>query len=191
MSRFMRAIALVAIAFASAPAAAATPWWFSIGGNLSHVDNASVANCGGGQAALTVGARLMLRAQFSHISYEHHDSDGSNECDVGYWGDSDVKESALLVGVMARGGAYLALGPASADFGDRDSFDELDKPQGKDTGLRVEIGWSSRRQTYKPAGVEWFAFRTVNDIRNYTGAGINLTLGPRRPRVSARPRPAR
>jgi len=173
---------------ASAPAPAATPWWFSLGFNGSRVNN-SEGNCGGGQGALSYGGKLMLKLQYSHVSFEDEDhSDGS--CDLGYWGDSSVSEPALLVGVIGRSGAFAAVGPARVDFGDRSIYDDPDTPRGIDTGVRFELGWSSRRQSYRPVGLELVLFQTSNSIQSYAGLGINVTFGPRR-RISARPLPAR
>ena len=190
----MRQVLLLAVlgfgCLATAPARAATPWWFNVGANFTHVNDAAVANCGGAQAAFTFGSRLMLRAQVSEITWEGHDTQEGNECDVLWFGDSGATEASLMLGVMGRSGAYIAVGPARADFEERNTFHPND-PYGVDTGTRFEIGWSQRRRTGKTAGVEVFAFATPNDIRNYAGIGVNLTLGSRRQRVSARPLPAR
>ena len=189
----MRQVLVLAVlglgCLATAPVFAATPWWFSIGPNYSRVDN-SEGNCGGGQGAFSFGGRLMLRLQFSQVTFEDEDHHGGN-CDAGYWGDSEAVEPALLVGAMSRTGAFIAVGPARVDFGERDAFDDPDTPRGVDTGLRLQVGWSSRRQSYAPVGIEVMAFQTTNDIQNYAGVGINVTFGPRRARISARPLPAR
>ena len=191
----MRQVLLLAVlglgCLATAPARAATQWWGSLGGNFTHVNDAAVANCGGLQGAFTVGSRLMLRAQFSQITWEAHDTHDGNECDGVWWGDAGLEESALLLGVMSRSGVYIAAGPARAHFYERkqNAFYPND-PYGVDTGTRFELGWSQRRRTGKLVGVEVFAFQTTNDIRNYAGIGVNFTLGSRRPRISARPRPA-
>ena len=171
------------------PAAATAPWWFSVGPNFSRVDG-SEGNCGGGQGAFTFGAKLLLRLQFSQVTFEDEDhSDGS--CDVAYWGDSFVEEPALLIGLMNRSGAFVALGPARVDFGERDVFDDPDTPRGLDTGIRFQVGWSSRRQSFAPVGIEVMAFQTTNDIQNYAGVGLNVTFGPRRARINAPRRPGR
>lgn len=163
------------------PAHADVPWWFSFGPNFTRVAE-SDHNCGGGQTGAAFGSKLMLKVQYTAVSFEA-DDDGS-DCDLGFYGDSDVSERAVMAGFASREGLFLVAGPARAHV-----HETRFGPWGVDTGTRVEIGWASRATTGAVAGFEVLLFHTANDVRDYGGAAINWTFGSRRGAAAAAGRP--
>ena len=178
----IRAALTGALLLATGPALAATDGpmaSFNIGWNGAHVSQ-SEKNCGGGQAGVSLGRTLIVRAQSAHVSYEADDD--TDSCDSGFWGDSGATETALTAGfVLGKSGLFVTGGPARVDF-ERTEFG----PWGTDTGSRMEVGWSSRLASGAPVGVELLAFRTDTEVRDYHGFGVGITFGGQRSRSPAR-----
>jgi hypothetical protein len=149
------------------------PVWISLGLNQSNV-TASDEGCGGSQGALSIGSVLMLRGEYTEISYESDDDTGT--CDGIFSGDSGAQERAIMGGLLlGHSGLYIAGGPAAV------SFDQTAAgPWGKDTGSRIEAGWTSRQVWNSPVNLEISFFRTDTEIRDYTGLAVNMTLGGKR-----------
>jgi hypothetical protein len=173
-----RAGALLALGLlAAAPAQAEMPMWFDIGGNFTRVDEADL-NCGGAQGGFAFGSPLLVKAQWTALTFEADDDGG--DCDLGWTGDSSVNERAIMAG-LAAGPMYIAAGPAAVNVHET-SFG----PWGKDTGTRIEVGYQSRLETGSWSGFEVLLFGTTNEVRNYGGLAIGWTFGPGQRRLAAR-----
>lgn len=172
MHNTIRGLALGALLVAGPLPAAQPGGWFNVGYNVSSVTE-SEHNCGGGQAGLSLGNTVMVRGQYTHVSFEADDD--TDTCDGGFWGDADAGEWAGMLGVaLGRSGLFVAGGLAGVDF-EANRFG----PYGEDTGSRVELGWSAKLAHNWPVGVEIVAFRTDTDIRDYHGVAVNASFGPR------------
>lgn len=175
----IRAIALTFGLMTLAPAAHAdVPVWLNLGGNMARVDKAD-HNCPGGQAGFGFGRRLMVKGQRAGMSFEADDDGG--DCDLGLWGDTTVRESALMAGLAAPNGLFVVAGPAAMEVEDQRG------PSGSDTGTRFEVGYQSRLNSKAVSGLEVALFFTDNDVRNYGGLALSWTVGSRGTRV-AKPR---
>jgi hypothetical protein len=154
-----------------------TPLWVSLGLNGSHIEH-SQQNCGGFQGAVSLGKVLMLRGEYSQLSYESHDD--TNSCDAAIGGDSDFNDRAGLLGFrLGRSGAFLVAGPTRVHV-DKPGETPTTAVAGKDTGTRYELGWNSRELSNTVAGLELVLFKVENDVADYHGLAINLTLGGKR-----------
>lgn len=175
MSR--RVWAVLWIALASPAAHADVPAWIGVGLNFAHAEQAD-RNCGGGQAGFGFGGKLMLRAQYSVVSFEQED-DGK-DCDAGLYGDSYASERAVMAGLASRG-LFVAAGPAAVHVAETRYG-----PSGDDTGTRAELGFASRLTHGRVAGYELVLFHTDNEVRRHSGVQVSWTFGPSR-RVQAPP----
>lgn len=147
-------------------------WWLSVGANAVHVEGSGADCLGGFQFAAAVGRTFFLRARRAFLTY-----DDTNACDF-YWliGNSWIIEDALSFGIVSlRSGLFVAAGPAEVNVKEWGAG-----PLGTDTGLRYELGWSSRhmQRTTSWLGVEVALFATKTDVRDYAGFVLNFTFGP-------------
>ena len=144
-------------------------WWVALGGSGEDIEDAD-DDCGGSHiAAGFSGRRAFAKLQFSVITYESRAR--ADSCNGGE--DSWIQESALLAGVSApSSGLFVALGPARVEV-------EEEEPSVKSTGMRLELGWSSRRLRNSKSrfGVEVVLFSVTNGARNYAGSAFSLTMG--------------
>lgn len=148
-------------------------WWFTIGANLTAVQD-DEKRCFGPQIGLSWAGPVLVRVQHSVISFESDDD--TDTCDRVLLGDTTAAETALTAGLaLGDTGLFAAAGPARVDVetAERGAW-------GQDTGTRYEIGWTSRWSWGSTAGVEAVVFRDINDVRNFTGFAINATFGQRR-----------
>jgi hypothetical protein len=183
MRKAIAVVALVATAWSTGAVSAdgATPsrpfwkpgaWWMSVGINSPSVEHAE-RDCPGGQVALAFGRRAFLKLQRTSVTYETND--GSGSCDGGVVGDSSITENALLAGVsFRRTGLFTAIGPARVSVDDYQLAGRVE-----DSGIRFELGWSSRRLrgSRSWSGLEITAFAVNNDALSYRGIALNLTVG--------------
>lgn len=147
--------------------------WGHLGLAVPHVQGAD-KNCSGGQwgGALRASA-LYVRYTRTSLSYEA--SDHTDTCDGLFVGDSDVRESAWTGGFMlGRTGLFLGFG--GTDVNVERSFDN-DVDFGRDHGRRYEFGYTSRMKVPQGFGFEVVAFRGLNDVRDYSGLSLGVSLG--------------
>jgi hypothetical protein len=145
-------------------------WWLATGPTAEDIEDAA-DDCGGGQIAVGFGGRrAFAKLQFAVLTYESRDR--ADSCNGGE--DSWIQESALLVGVSApSSGLFVALGPARVEV-------EVNRPPTiEGTGMRFELGWSSRRWRNSKSrfGVEIAVFAVTNGARDYAGSAVSLTIG--------------
>ena len=166
---FVLLVAMSGAAFAKQPGGA----WAHLGLALPHVQDAD-KNCFGGQYGAGLRASgLYVRWTRTSLSYEA--SDHTDTCDGLFWGDSDVRESAWTGGFMlGRSGLFLGMG--GTDVNVERSFDN-DVDFGRDHGRRYELGYTTRMQKTDGLGFDATVFRGLNDVRDYTGLSIGVSLG--------------
>lgn len=156
------------------------PLWANLGPNIADGDD-SLEACGGGQTGFTMlGGPLLVRLQYSFMTLQET-APHRNNCSGGsaYLGDTTLNEYAALGGVMlGRTGIFVAAGPARVNIW---HGSPARAPKQSDTGTRFELGWSARRTEFWdfPVGVEPVLFKVNNDVRDYWGLAINVTIGPR------------
>lgn len=172
---------LAAVAFA-APAQAQdatrkpprerTGVWLTLGLNMASVQQ-SEKGCPGGQYGIAVGRVLYLRLQETVVSYERNDT--TDSCDGIFVGDSTITERSATGGIMlGNSGFFLGAGPSRVHLEEENI---LGRP--KDSTLRLELGWTSRKRPNGFLGGEVILFHTPNEFRNYTGLAFNAAFGLR------------